>query len=124
MNGKSLFQRCCVDAGIDFEQTFFFQTSQVALHLGKRISQAYISCQINNIDYIVRYYPDNDIYFVWNHIRGRNSCSFSVPPDYSVISGNIRKDYKRIGDGRKNTEPVYSFSSIDVKRFLEENVLV
>lgn len=122
MDGKMLFQKCCKEVGIDFDSTFFFAESQVALHKGKRITQNYNPKSIGEKDYIVRYYPDNDIYFVWLHIRGRNSCSFNVPNDYAVTSGIIRVDEKRIGKG-KNTEPVFSFRSRDIAKFLKEQVI-
>lgn len=123
MNGLRLFCKYCEDLGIDFDSTFFFAESRVALHKGKRITQSYNSKSIGEKDYIVRYYPDNDIYFVWLHIRGRNSCSLNVPSDYAIISGTIRVDEKRIGKG-KDTEPVFSFYSRDITKFLKEQVIV
>ena len=123
MDGEALLRRCCEDADLDFDSIFYFQSSQVSLHPGRRIIQQYTSSVINNRDYIVRYYPDNDIFFVWWHIRGRNSCSFNVPKDYSLERGTIRKDMKRIGNKGHDEEPVFSFYSSDVSKFLEEVVV-
>lgn len=120
MDGEALLRRCCEKVGLDFDSIFYFKKSQVSLHPGRRITQSYISSAIKDIDYIVRYYPDNDIFFVWHHIRGRNSCSFAVPKDYKIQSGTIRKDTKIIGDGSKRRELVFSFSSTDTMKFLEE----
>lgn len=122
MDGEALLRRCCENIGLDFDSIFYFQSSQVALHPGKRIAQQYISSTIDDKDYIVRYYPDNDIFFVWLHVRGRNSCSFNVPKDYSLERGTIRKDTKKLGDKSHRKEPVYSFYSSEVSKFLEEVV--
>ena len=119
MDGEALMRRCCMDVGIDFDSLFYYKASQVSLHPGTRITQPYNSKSIDNIDYIIRYFPDNDIFFVWHHIRGRNSCGFKVPEDYSLQHGKIRKDEKRIGDS-KEREIVFSFDSSGVEMFLEE----
>ena len=119
MKGETLMHQCCEKADLDFDTTFFFKASQVALHPGSRITQQYNSSEIDDKDYIVRYFPDNDIFFVWYHIRGRNSCSLQVPMDYSISKGKVRKDMKRIGDS-KDLEPVFSFRSSGVEKFIKE----
>lgn len=118
MDGEALVRRCCKEKGLDFDQLFYFSVSRVSLHPGKRIVQSCESHKIGNKEFIMRYYPDNDIFFVWNHIYGRSSCSFGVPQDYSISPGTIRVDEKRIGDS-KDTEPVYSFVSNDIGKFLD-----
>lgn len=123
MNGEELLRRHCKNVGLDFDSTFYVKSSQVALHPGKRIQQ---KCEINELDevaYVVRYFPDDDIFFAWRYLRGRNSCSFKVPEDYSIQPGTVRKDTKTIGDGSGRKETVYSFFSKDINKFLEEVIL-
>lgn len=121
MNGEELFRRCCEDLDLDFEEMFFFQVSQSYLRRGSRIQQNYISKNIPEKQYIVRYYPTEDIFFVWYHILGRNSGSLKIPNDFAVEPNELLRIAKRRGDNLPET--VFAFTSNGIHTFFEEVVL-